>query len=189
MKQIGRDLFLRGMVNSHSGNMSVKLDNDIYITRTRSMLGRLKRDDIVKVTLLDELPKKTLRKASSETPVHIRIYKETDAKAVIHAHPPYAVLLSFFKVQHQIAPIDSEGKLFLKEIPIVHEEDDKEKRAQKISEVLKDCQIVIVRGHGSFAIGESLEEAYMYTTTLESSCFFIYHLEILKKEVGHEILY
>jgi L-fuculose-phosphate aldolase len=45
-----------------------------------------------------------------------------------------------------------------------------------VSEQLKEHKIVLVRGHGSFARGDMLEEAFMYTTSLESSAFFLYHL-------------
>jgi L-fuculose-phosphate aldolase len=37
-----------------------------------------------------------------------------------------------------------------------------------------------VRGHGSFAAGQLLEEAYHYTTTLEESCRLLYLLKALQ---------
>jgi len=42
--------------------------------------------------------------------------------------------------------------------------------ADIISNTLKQYRIVMVRGHGSFAIGQLLEEAHNYTTLLEASC-------------------
>jgi L-fuculose-phosphate aldolase len=38
----------------------------------------------------------------------------------------------------------------------------------------------MVHGHGSFAIGQLLEEAYNFTTTLEESC----HVICLLKSLG-----
>ncbi|HAS04216.1 MAG TPA: fuculose phosphate aldolase, partial [Dehalococcoidia bacterium] len=35
---------------------------------------------------------------------------------------------------------------------------------------LRDHRIVLVRGHGSFAIGQLMEEAYNLTMALEESC-------------------
>jgi len=35
---------------------------------------------------------------------------------------------------------------------------------------LSEHRAVMVHGHGSFAIGQLLEEAYNYTTALEESC-------------------
>lgn len=182
MRSLGRDIFLRGLVGSHSGNMSVRVEDQIYITRTRSMLGRLKKEDMVKVPM-EKIGKNVLKKASTETPVHIHIYKNTNAKAVLHAHPPYSVLLSVITKSEYLVPIDWEGRLILKTIPFIRvgEDEEQEKKGKKISDSLKNNNIVVVRGHGSFAIGDSLEEAYMYTMSLESSCFFLYHLEILMR--------
>jgi len=36
-----------------------------------------------------------------------------------------------------------------------------------------------VRGHGSFAAGQLLEEAYYYTSVLEQSCRLLYLLKAL----------
>jgi L-fuculose-phosphate aldolase len=179
MREIGHDLFLRGLVSSHSGNMSVRVGGEIYITRTKSMLGRLKKGDIVKVPLEAADPE-TLKIASSETPVHMRIYVETDGRSIIHAHPPYSILTSFFLGNRTLRPLDWEGRVLLKSIPFVEVEEDEEK-GRKIANCLKDSKVVVVKGHGSFAIGDNLEEAYMYTMSLEHSCFFLYHLEIQKK--------
>lgn len=51
-----------------------------------------------------------------------------------------------------------------------------------MSEHLKDYKVVLVRGHGSFARGDMLEEAYMLTSSLEASSFFLYHLKGNGKE-------
>jgi len=38
------------------------------------------------------------------------------------------------------------------------------------SRALSSHRIVVVRGHGSFAIGQNLKEAFNLTTALEESC-------------------
>lgn len=181
MRKIGKDLFRRGLVGSHSGNMSLRKGDLIYITKRGSMLGSLEKEDIIEVPL-EGAEKNTLEVASSETPVHLSIYKMVDSGAVLHAHPPYAVLLSLITKENQLFPLDWEGKKIIGTIFFVEAEEDGEKnsREEKISLALKDHKIVVVRGHGSFARGESLEEAYSYTMSLESSSFFLYHLEALK---------
>ncbi len=49
--------------------------------------------------------------ASAELAVHRSIYKKTSALAVVHAHPPYAVALSF--TEKEIVPCDMEGRVLL----------------------------------------------------------------------------
>ena len=41
--------------------------------------------------------------------------------------------------------------------------------AEDIARALKESHIILVSGHGSFAIGQLLEEALSYTTILEAS--------------------
>jgi L-fuculose-phosphate aldolase len=52
--------------------------------------------------------------------------------------------------------------------------------AEEIAEALTTHKIILVRGHGSFAAGQLLEEAYHYTTTLEESCRLLYLLKALQ---------
>jgi len=52
--------------------------------------------------------------------------------------------------------------------------------ADIISQALTQYRVIMVHGHGSFAIGQLLEEAYNYTTTLEGSCRIICLLKSLQ---------
>lgn len=170
----GRDIFLRGLISSHAGNMSVRIGNRIHITKRGSMLGRLKPPDIIELELdKDDL---NLSQASSETVVHKAIYNKTSALGIVHAHPPYATLLSM--MEDELIPVDSEGSFLFNKVPVLNPEQTiaSEEAADIVSEGLKDYKIVLVRGHGSFAIGNTLEEAHMFTSSLESSAFFLYHL-------------
>ena len=44
---VGRDLFTRGLVSSHNGNMSIRLGDRIIITHRSSMLGCLEEHDLI----------------------------------------------------------------------------------------------------------------------------------------------
>lgn len=173
-KEIGRDIFLRGLISSHAGNISTRVGDRIYITRRASMLGMLRQKDVIELDLGQD--NSHVPMASSELVVHTAIYNHTSALAIVHAHPPYATLLSM--LQDEIIPIDTEGTYLFKRIPVVTPEKaiGSEESAKLVSEQLKDYRIVLIRGHGSFARGETLEEAFMYTSSLESSAFFLYHL-------------
>ena len=172
---IGRDMFLRGLVSSHAGNMSVRAGDRIYITRTHSMTGCLTPADIIEVDSLDP-DDPALKRASTEYVVHRAIYTNTGAGAVVHAHPPYATLLSF---AGELVPVDAEGSYHFKRVRVMGPQNPiaSSETAQLVSEELKKSRIVLVRGHGSFARGETLEEAYMLTSTLESSAFYLHHLK------------
>jgi L-fuculose-phosphate aldolase len=180
-KEIGRDIFLRGLISSHAGNMSSRTGDKIHITRRGSMLGQLKPADIIELDLEKNDPNLLLM-ASSEVPVHKAIYKYTSALAIIHAHPPYATLLSM--IEDELIPLDWEGSYLLEKVPVVTMKKTigTEETANIVSGHLKDYKIILMRGHGSFARGSTLEDAYMLTSSLESSSFFLYHLKGKDKE-------
>lgn len=173
--EIGRDIFLRGLISSHAGNMSIRAGDRFYLTRRGSMLGRLCAQDIVGLNL--ERTDANILMASSEYVVHRSIYLKTSALAVVHTHPPYATLLSM--TDDELIPVDSEGSYLFKRVPVVSPEKTigSAEAAGIVSEYLKDYKVVLMRGHGSFARGDMLEEAYMLTSSLESSAFFLYHMK------------
>jgi L-fuculose-phosphate aldolase len=173
-RDIGRDLFLRGLISSHAGNISLRIGQKICITRRGSMLGRIMENDLVEVDLSQ--PDSRVLRASSEIVVHSAIYRNTSALAVVHAHPPYATLLSM--LSDELIPVDSEGSYLFKKVPVVSAEKTvgSQESAELVSEALKDYKIVMLRGHGSFARGDMLEDAYMLTSSLEASAFYIHHM-------------
>jgi L-fuculose-phosphate aldolase len=174
-RDIGRDLFLRGLVSSHAGNLSVRTGGAIWITRTGAMLGRITRDDVIEVDPVGPDPIDSL--ASSELTVHRAIYDAIGTGAVVHAHPPYATLLSM--LQDELTPIDSEGYYVLGRVHVVNigtiGTAGLPESARAVSETLKEQRIVLLKGHGSFARGDTLEHAYMPTSSLEASSFYLYH--------------
>ena len=166
-QSVGRDLFTRGLVSSHSGNLSIKLGERIIITRRVSQLGCLCENDLIETGISKNDRATPL--ASMELPVHRAIYQKTSALAIVHAHPPHAIALSL--TEAEIVPSD-EGLSVVGRVPVLdwHTEVSPGKLAAGIAQVLKKHRVVMVRGHGSFAIGQLLEEAYSLTTALEESC-------------------
>lgn len=160
--------------------MSVRTDTGILITKSGAPLRFLDETLLIEGTL--DLP---LPGASIELPVHQAIYRRTDAGAVLHAHPPFSVVLSL--LTETIIPADSEGGLLLGRIPVIINEKGSAPQdiAHTVSEHLEDTAAVIVQGHGTFVQGITLEEAFSKTSTLEASCRVLYRLMTLKK--GYDI--
>jgi len=171
IKQIGRDLFLQNCVSSHAGNISIRIGDKILITRTGAMIHNLKDRDIIETSLHEE--DSGIVMASSELKVHRKIFQETTAMAIVHAHPVNAVVVSMDR--DEIIPLDSEGSYLLHKVPVVATEHTvgAEEVKEVMPEMLKEYKIVMLRGHGSFAIGQMLEEAYQWTSSLEASCEMI----------------
>ncbi len=175
---VGRDLFAKGLVSSHSGNLSIRLGERLIITRRTSRLGCLGENDIIETGISKNDRNTPL--ASTELAVHRAIYQETAANAVVHAHPPHAVALSL--TETEIVPIDTEGLSLIGKVPVLgwNMEVKAGGLADIISRALREHRIVMVHGHGSFAIGQLLEEAHNCTAMLEESCQVICLLKSLR---------
>jgi L-fuculose-phosphate aldolase len=177
-QSVGNDLFLRGLITSHGGNMSMRHNDRIIITRTGCMLSHITKSDLVEAGVSPDGD--TPKNASSEIAVHRAIYQHTPALAVVHAHPAHAIALSL--IDDEIAPMDVEGSYYMPGVPIVGRGEVVYggKMADEIAKALIDHRIAIVYGHGSFATGRDLCEALHYTTTLEESCRIITIVRQLK---------
>ncbi|SNZ02226.1 L-fuculose-phosphate aldolase [Persephonella hydrogeniphila] len=187
IKQIiftGKVLYKEGLVNSHAGNISVRDNDTIYITKTGAMLGYLQEKDIIDVPVWKESEKDKI--ASSELIVHRAIYQKTDYTAIIHAHPVSAVALSF-SIGEKFIPIDNEGKLFLGEVPVIAVEhpSGSPELAEALSNFFKENEknVVIVKKHGSFVVHNNLNYALKLTSDLEF-CSKVY---ILNASINNQL--
>ena len=165
---VGSDLFARGLVSSNSGNLSIRMGDNITITRRGCMLNSLQEHDLIETGISKNSRATPL--ASIELAVHRAVYRETRALAVVHAHPPHAVALSL--TESEIMPSTVDRPYMEDKVSVLglNMEVKPGGLADIIAPALKQCRIVIVRGHGTFAIGQLLDEAYNLTTALEECC-------------------
>jgi L-fuculose-phosphate aldolase len=167
-QNVGRSLFSRGLVSSQSGNLSIRMGDRLIITRRGSNLGDLQEKDIVE-TGINKNDRSTPM-ASIELPVHRAIYQFTQARAIVHAHPTHAIALSLS--EKIISSSQLEDFCALGKVPVVGwgMEVKPGGMGELIAAALKDHRIVMVHGHGSFAVGQLLDEAFNCTTALEEAC-------------------
>ncbi len=164
--RFGRKLVISGLTSSRFGNISLREGDKIFITCTGSMLDELDEKMVVEVDL--STPCDRDRIASSETCVHRAIYRNTANTAIIHTHSPYAVALSLLE-RKTVVPLDSEGMVFLGTMPIVEGYFGTDALAMAASFALQTHKACIARGHGVFAAGNSLCDAYTATCMAEHS--------------------
>lgn len=167
-QEVGRDLYVQNMVSSHGGNLSMRLGDRVIIKRRGAQLGRLKMHDLVETGI--EKNDSGVALASTELLVHRTVYKMTPALAIVHCHPRTAIAFSLSR--EEIVPIDNEASYLLKKVPVIYEEfaSGTPEMAQDIAKVLQQYKIVMLRGHGSFAIGQTLDEAFFWSSVLEEAC-------------------
>ncbi|MGK0617981.1 class II aldolase/adducin family protein [Meiothermus cerbereus] len=173
-QQVGADLFAAGLASATSGNYSVREGEGLWITRSGVQKAHLTPEDVMFLPLLPD-PKRD-QGASVERVIHRAIYQQTDATAVVHAHPRHAIALSFHL--EAIVPIDLEGRYYFDQIPVVAPTtlSATQEAADAVARVLQHHPACVVRGHGAFVKSslnlpeKALLQAYSLMTSLEEAC-------------------
>jgi L-fuculose-phosphate aldolase len=163
----GELLFERRLVSGWGGNLSCRIGkNRFLITGQHAPLGFLTPGDLVRINQ-DGRPATKERKASSETAMHMAVYAGTDAQAIIHVHPP--MVLAFSLMHDNFMPISFEEKYTIGEVPVIPQDTPTVTKPEKVVDELRYHPVVIIKGHGTVAIGRNFQDAFLLTDLLEEA--------------------
>ena len=157
-----------GLVVGTSGNVSVRVGDIVLVTPSGVPYDRLTPDDTVGVDLDGRQVLGTLL-PTSELPMHLAVYRSTDARAVVHTHAVHATAVSTLvpelpSVHYmsgalggpvRVAPYATYGT---------------EELAENMLNALVDRAACLLQNHGTIAYGDSLDQAYDRTAQLEWMC-------------------
>jgi len=174
----GQQLYRMGMVPATSGNFSARMSDDsIAITVSGRHKGKLCEADIMRVDQngksFDE------RRPSAETLLHVYIYKRyPDARAVLHPHSVNATLLSRlcadslvlqdYEILKAFPGIDTH--LCEVRVPIFDNDQDIARLAEVADACLANLEAAhgyLIRGHGFYTWGNSVEDAMRHVEAFE----------------------
>ncbi len=179
--QTGRRLYDRGYIASNDGNISARLDTRrILITPTRMSKGFMKADDLV---VIDLEGRKTSgkRKPSSESLLHLEIYRHRpDVKSVCHAHPPYATAFAVAgrSFESHVLP---EVVINLGNVPLVpYGTPGTPEFFAPLLPFLPAYDAFLLANHGALTVGVDVESAYHKMETLEHYA----HILFLAEQLG-----
>lgn len=163
----GKLLFERRLISGWGGNISCRLGkNRLLITGQHAPLGFLAPENLVEIDL-DGRPVKKKQQPSSETPMHLAVYRGTEAQAIVHVHPP--AVLGFSLSHESFVPLSFEEKYTIGEVAVVRQETPTVTDPAQVVEELRLTPVVILQGHGTVAIGKDLQEAFLLTDLLEEA--------------------
>ncbi len=163
----GKLLFERRLISGWGGNISCRLGkNRLLITGQHAPLGFLAPENLVEIDL-DGRPVKKKSQPSSETPMHLAVYRGTEAQAIVHVHPP--AVLGFSLSHESFVPLSFEEKYTIGEVAVVRQETPTVTDPAQVVEELRLTPVVILQGHGTVAIGKDLQEAFLLTDLLEEA--------------------
>lgn len=155
-----------GNNDSHSGNGSVRDGNRIWVTPTGASGDTVDVEDLI-ACQPDAPPASG---TSLDAALHLAVYREIDAAgAVLHSHGPHAIALSLDG--EDFVPVDFEGRLLFPCVPVldIGIADHVAQAPARVAAVMADHAIVILRGHGIYARGRTLDEAYRWNCQVEAS--------------------
>jgi L-fuculose-phosphate aldolase len=166
-----------GLFIGTAGNVSARDGDRVAVTGTGVVLARCTEDDVTVVSLDGTVLEGDLV-PTSELDLHLGVYADTAAGAVVHTHAPYstavACVLDELPVLHyqhlllggpvRVAPYATFGTREL---------------AASVREALVDRQAALMANHGSVAIGGSLEQAVENALLLEWLATLHHHASAL----------
>ena len=163
----GKLLFDRHLISGWGGNLSCRvMENNFLITGQHAPLGFLTATDLVRIDSAGQPIDKSQR-PSSETPLHLAVYAGTNTEVVVHVHPP--AVLAFSLNHDSFLPVSFEEKYTIGEVPIVAQDTPTVTKPEKLVEELRYHPVVIIKGHGTVALGKDFQEAFLLTDLLEEA--------------------
>jgi L-fuculose-phosphate aldolase len=157
-----------GLVDGMSGNLSVRAAADgglIAITPSGIGYDVVAPADICLVRL-DDASTDSARRPSTETPMHLAIYRATGAAAVVHTHSPFVVALSAVldvlpAVHYAMADLGGPVRV------APYARFGTQQLASNAVAALAGRTAVILQNHGALSYGATLGQAYDRARTLE----------------------
>jgi L-fuculose-phosphate aldolase len=155
-----------GLNDSHSGNASVRDGDAAWVTPTGCCADTLRPADLIRCPLDAAPPGGT----SLDAPLHLAVYRASPStSAVLHSHGPWSIAITL--AAGDFHPSDFEGRYYFPEVPVLDIPEDRytADSPDQVAQTLARHRACLVRGHGVYAAGESLDAAYKWTCSLESS--------------------
>jgi len=163
--EASRRLAHEGLLIGTAGNVSATSGDLVAITASGVVLAGCRPDDVTVVTPTGYVVEGGLA-PSSELSLHLGVYADTDAAAVVHTHAPYSTTVA----------------CVLDELPVIHYQQlllggavrvapyatfGTPELADAVRTALAGRQAALMASHGSVAIGASLAAAVENALLLE----------------------
>lgn len=160
-----REMYRRGLVGAYSGNTSLRLsgtgnDGLLLVTPTHHPYYRMEPHELVVVDLEGEPIEEGGMRPSSETRLHLEIYRNRDdVQAVVHTHSIYASVASV--IGRDIPPLIDEMLLTIGGAVMVSKYafPGTQQLAEEAYAALGDRHAALLRNHGVVSVGPDIWEA------------------------------
>ncbi|MFI6206812.1 class II aldolase/adducin family protein [Streptomyces sp. NPDC051041] len=157
-----------GLVVGTSGNVSVRVGDTVLVTPSGVPYDRLTPDDVTGVGLDGRRVLGSLV-PTSELPMHLAVYRATDARAVVHTHAVHATAVS--TLLHELPPIHYMAAALGGPVRVApYAPYGSEELARNVLRALDGRSGCLLQNHGTLTHGATLDQAYDRTAQLEWMC-------------------
>jgi len=170
--QVGRKLWQRQYVDGNGGNISCRLsDNTVICTPTLVSKADLRPEDLCLVDL-EGNQLVGARPRTSEILMHLEIYKSvSEAKAVVHCHPPHATA---YAITGRIPPtcVIPEYEVFVGSVALSpYETPGTPAFAETVLPFVRQHNTVLLANHGIVCWADTVTHAEWYAEVVDTYCW------------------
>jgi 3-dehydro-4-phosphotetronate decarboxylase len=169
---VAGSLFERGYAHGSTGNISVRIGEEVWVTPTGRPLRGLTPAGLARVSLGGESLNEN--RPSKEHPFHTAVYRRRpEARAVVHLHSTYAVALSClesFGGDEDLPPLTP--YYFMRVAPLAvlpYFRPGSPALASTVERAAPAHHSMLLRNHGLICAGTSLDEAADRAEELEQT--------------------
>ncbi|MDI5963103.1 class II aldolase/adducin family protein [Streptomyces sp. SL13] len=157
-----------GLVVGTSGNVSARVGDLVVITPSSVRYEDLGPDDLLAVDL-DGVTRAGRLRPSSELPLHLAVYRATDARAIVHTHAPHATAVS--TLVEELPPVHYICGALGGIIRVAsYATYGSPELAEAALTALRDRTGCLLRNHGTVVYADTLATAYDNSAQLEWMC-------------------
>jgi L-fuculose-phosphate aldolase len=174
MSRYCKRIYEKNLCVGGEGNISVRISAEkILVTPSGSCLGDLESDDFVGVNMRGDCLDQLSSAPSSETKMHLEVYKRRmDVNAIVHCHPRNALV---YAICHEKLPWKTHPEVvaFLGEIPTIpYGRPSTIELAVMVAEALpKGYYAGLMENHGTITLGNDLKNAYRRAEVLDEFAY------------------
>ena len=156
------------MVVGTAGNVSMRVDDQIVVTPTGGVFGEMRGEEIAVVDRSGELVEGPLA-PTSELALHLLLYEQMDAGAVVHTHAPYATALSC--VVDEVPAVHYSMLMFGGSLKVAsYATFGTDELARNVLGALEGRTACLMQNHGHVGYGHDLAYAVEASLMVEWAC-------------------
>jgi 3-dehydro-4-phosphotetronate decarboxylase len=171
--EVAASFFARGYAFGSTGNLSIRLGDEVWITPTGRPFRDLIPSDLACITLTGE--SKNDNRPSKEYPFHLGCYRAAghQAQAIVHLHSTYSVALSCLADLDPAQPLPLITPYYLMRVAplaiVPYLRPGSPELGEAVAAAARHHNCLLLRNHGLIALGRTMNEAVDRAEELEET--------------------